>query len=156
MDNLLLTTLAIALLYYFLVYKREKTNPSSQLTYKHASTQTESTEFPSNQTLNCPEPELTGPEAIPNPQTLKQLERDIKQKERTIEGLNKSYERLETKRKGEHETSTKQITSLQQQLNSLKTQLNQLTSTQKTENKDLENSLDTLIKTVNEINQELN
>src|SRR3954465_5445103 len=99
MDNLLLTTIAIALLYYFLVYK-QKTSPSSQLTYKHASTQTESTEFPSNQTLNCPSPELTGPEAIPSPQ-IKQLERDIKQKQRTIEGLNKSYERLETKRKGE-------------------------------------------------------
>jgi hypothetical protein len=152
MDNLLLTTIAITLLYYFLVYKQKKTSPSSQLTYKHQATQTETpTEFPS--TLNCPG-ELSAPEAIPNPQILK-LERDIKQKERTIEGLNKSYERLETKRKGEHETSTKQISSLQQQLNSLKSQLNQLTSEKKTENKDLETTLDTLIKAVNEINLQL-
>lgn len=136
MDNLLFTSIVIALLYYFLVYlPKKKLARSEPPTFKHSSTQTEP--------LKAQEPA-----AIPEPQTIQRLERDISQKERTIIGLNKSYEKLESKK-------NEQITSLQTQLNSLKTQLNQLAQTQKSENKDLEKTLDALLKAIREISQEL-
>lgn len=147
MDNLLFTSIVIALLYYFLVYlpknetksnqRSKKTSPSPQPIYKHSSTQTD-----------FKEPDQLEPSAIPDPQAIQRLERDISQKERTIIGLNRSYEKLET-------SKNSQIANLQTQLNSLKTQLNQLTSQQKSDQKDLGKSLDSLLKAIKEISQEL-
>jgi hypothetical protein len=155
MDNLLLTGIVIALLYYFF-YHLPKGNPKP--TTQNQPTQTDPEEYePGPQQVQLPRAQvISDPEEIKKlAQEKQELLKDQAQKLRTIEGLNNSYQNLETKRKTEHETSTKQINSLQQQLNTLKTQLNHLTSQHKQENLNLEQTLDTLIKTLNQINQQL-
>jgi hypothetical protein len=156
MDNLLFTAIVIALLYYFLVYlpknetksnqRSKKTSPSSQPTFKHSSTQTEP--LKAQEPSAIPETDFTksplrSEASLPQ---IQKLERDISQKERTIIGLNRSYEKLET-------SKNSQIANLQTQLNSLKTQLNQLAQTQKSDQKDAEKTLDQLIKELNDLNQ---
>jgi septal ring factor EnvC (AmiA/AmiB activator) len=86
----------------------------------------EPVKFPSAQTLNCPG-KLVGPEAIPDP--IKELKKDIQQKEKTIIGLNNSYERLEAQK-------TKQITELQEKIKTITHQLSELKTHQNQDQKD--------------------
>jgi len=140
MNELLFYSLLAALGYYFLVYAKP-TRPDPQSTHSQ-STQTE--------------PLISEPEAIPNAeQTIKELEReketllkDQAQKQRTIQSLNQS--------------KNAQLQTLEQQISTLQTQITQLSQAQKTsetatqkEQKDLEKTLDQLIKGMNDLNKEL-
>ena len=134
MNNLLFTALLIALLYYFFYYlpsqKKLTANPPLK---HHQSTQTDELE-------SSPENTLHGPEAIPNPKELANLKKDIVQKEKTIIGLNNSYDKLETKTKSE-------IDKLKQLLQEKANKIKELLETEKT--------VDQLIKGLQEFNQEI-
>src|ERR1043166_995970 len=92
MNDLLFYTLLTALLYYFFIYlpaqKKLNTQPSPIF-----NTQETQTETISSDTLN----------------EIEKLKKDNQQKERTIIGLNNSYEKLETKTKQELNNLKKQL-----------------------------------------------
>ena len=131
MDNLIFYTSLTLLAYYFLVHLPSQKKPiTSPLSTK--STQTET-----------------------SPETIQQLEaeksallKDQQQKERTIQGLNQSYEKLETKKNQALQQQSKEIQEL-------KKQIQQLSHSQSQEQQDLENSLDQLIKGINDLNNEI-
>jgi DNA repair exonuclease SbcCD ATPase subunit len=150
MNDLLFYTLLIALAYYFMIYTKPTNRPDP--TFKHSSTQTDQpfTEYEPGPTLNCP-----GPQFIPDPETIKNLQEQITaltqdqaQKARTIQGLNASYEKLSNKKE-------QQITTLNQQITNLKSQLTALQSTQTSDQKELEKTLDQLIKGMTDLEKEL-
>jgi septal ring factor EnvC (AmiA/AmiB activator) len=122
-DLLFYAVLAVLLYYCFFYLPSQKSRPAHlKPTTLNQTTQTEPTHF------------------IPNPETIKQLERekaellkDQAQKERTIIGLNNSYEQLD------------------QKFNKLKEELTTLTSEQATEEK----YLDQLLKSITKLDQEL-
>src|SRR4051812_15863563 len=156
MNDLLFYTLLIALSYYFLVHTKptSSNHPDPKLTHNR-STQTDpiitkSTEYEPGPTLNCPDPQ-----SIPDPEAITKLERekqellkDQAQKERTIAGLNQSYEKLENEKE-------QQITTLNQQITNLKSQLTALQQTQTSDQKELEKTLDQLIKGMSDLEKEL-
>ena len=159
MNNLLFTALIIALLYYFFYYlpQQKKLIANPPLPH-HQSTQTDELE-PKN-TVDLPGPRYVQvePEAIPNPQELDNLKKDIQQKERTITGLNNSYNKLETKKNQELEDLKNQITNLQTQIRELVKRPLKPTnskSIQTDSEVELTNTLDTLIKGIQELNNEL-
>ena len=150
MNNLLFTALLITLIYYFFYYlpqqKKLTNQPLTNLTQSQF-TQTEPNPIKNN-ILNCP-----GPESIPDPQAIKKLQKDITQKEQTIIGLNDSYEKLDKK----NTDNLKTIQELQAQIRDLTKRPLKPTNSKstQTENKDLENTLDTLIKDIQALNNEL-
>ena len=141
MNNLLFTALIIALLYYFFYYlpSQKKLNANLPLQH-HQETQTE-------------------PTLIQN-QAIEELKKAITQKEQTIIGLNNSYENAVSAKQKLEQKNTDNLKTIQE----LQSQIRDLTkrplkptnskSTQ-TDNKDLENTLDTLIKDIQELNNEL-
>ena len=138
MNNLLFTALLIALLYYFFYYLPQQKKLIANPPLKHNQfTQTE--------------PTLIQNQAIDN------LKKDIQQKERTITGLNNSYNKLETKKNQELEDLKNQITNLQTQIRELVKRPLKPTNSKsiQTEDKELTNALDTLIKGIQELNNEL-
>lgn len=148
MDNLLFYSLLIAIAYYFLVHtKHSSPDPATEPKLTHnRSTQTDS--LGTENTLNSPG-------AIPKPEAIQKLERekqtllkDQAQKERTIQGLNNSYTKLEEKK-------NQQITNLNQQITTLKSQLTSLQQTQTSDQKELEKTLDQLIKGMSDLDKDL-
>src|ERR1043165_507380 len=132
MDNLIFYTSLTLLAYYFLVHLPSQKKPITSPLTSTKSTQTET-----------------------SPETIQQLEaeksallKDQQQKERTIQGLNQSYEKLETKKNQALQQQSKEIQEL-------KKQIQQLSHSQSQEQQDLENSLDQLIKGINDLNKEL-
>src|SRR4051794_39507304 len=105
MNNLLFTALLIALLYYFFYYlpSQKKLNAQPLPLPHHQSTQTETIIA---ETKSSPD----------DLRELEDLKKDIRQKERTIIGLNDSYHKLETKK-------NKELEDLKQKLNTITHQL---------------------------------
>ena len=132
MNNLLFTALIIALIYYFFFYLPQQKKLNANLPLKHNK-------------------EVQTELAIDVNQELENLKKDIQQKEQTIIGLNNSYEKLETNK-------NKQIDELQTQIRELVKRPLKPTSSKstQTDDKDLENALDTLIKDIQELNNSLN
>src|ERR1043165_107369 len=126
MNDLLFYTLLALLLYYFFLYLPQQ---KAQPTLKPTQNQTTQTE----PTLIEHEP---GPKL--DPDLIKKLELDIKQKERTIIGLNRSYDQLDQK-------TSQQIQELQAQVREL---VKRPTQTKSTQTDELTNTLDTLIKDI--------
>jgi len=164
MNELLFYALLAALLYYFFYYlPHQKKNANPPLPH-HQSTQTEPH---STDTLNTPGAiQFPGPQFISESETKlraeiqhlrqqegesakqkQELKKAIQQKEKTIIGLNNSYQKLETKTKQERENSVKQITKLKEQLTNQDQELTELKSTEKT--------LDELLKGIQDLNNEL-
>src|SRR4051812_38055968 len=122
MNELLFYSLLTALTYYFLVYAKP-IRPNPKLTSQ--STQTDFTKSPSRSDTS-----LTDPLTETSPETTQQLEvllKDQQQKERTIQGLNQSYEKLETKKNQQIKDLQKQISTLKTESQQTKQQLSQLT-----------------------------
>jgi molecular chaperone DnaK (HSP70) len=153
MNNLLFTALIIALIYYFFYYlpqkKKEEFTPSfpnlgatNPPLKHHQVTQTE--------TITATEPSAKlDPEAIKKLTEEKTtLLKDLQQKEKTIIGLNNSYNKLETKSKKEIEDLKNQIKTITHQLKELKTH-------QTKDQQDLEKTLDELLKGIQDLNTEL-
>lgn len=139
MNNLLFTALIITLIYYFFYYlpsqkKLNTTDPDPLLTHSQF-TQTEPTQKDNKE--------------------LDDLKKDIQQKEKTIIGLNNSYEKLETKTKSEIDNLKKQIKELQTQVRDLAKRPLKPTNSKGTQTDELTNTLDTLIKDIQELNNEL-
>jgi ABC-type uncharacterized transport system involved in gliding motility auxiliary subunit len=175
MNNLLFTALLIALLYYFFYYlpSPKKLNAQPLPLPHHQSTQTEELETKitnyepgSNNTLNCPGPiRFPSDQSIPDPEAIKKLElekaelvKDIQQKNQDIIGLNNSYQKLETNSKNEIDNLKNQITNLQTQIRELVKRPLKPTnskSIQTDSEVELTNTLDTLIKGIQELNNEL-
>src|SRR5438045_4108577 len=114
MDNLLFYSLLIALTYYFMIYlpNQKKTSPDPKFS-STKSTQTDP--LPRTEPQSIPDPEALQKLTAENTALLKdqtQKEEELSAKQRTITGLNKSYEELEKKRQQENETSVKQIETL--------------------------------------------
>ena len=136
MNNLLFTALILVLLYYFFYYlpqqKKLTNQPLTNLT------QSQFTQ--------------TDPTLIQN-QAIDELKKDITQKDQTIIGLNNSYEKLDKK----NTDNLKTIQELQAQIRELVKRPSKPTNSKstQTENKDLENTLDTLIKDIQALNNEL-
>jgi septal ring factor EnvC (AmiA/AmiB activator) len=149
MNNLLFCALLLALLYYFFYYlpqKKDATNPPLQ---HNQSTQTETLETNSTDTLHGPGAiKFPSDQTIYDPEELTNLKKDIQQKERTIIGLNNSYNKLETK-------SKKEIDNLKNQIKTMTHQLAELKTHQNTDEKALENSLDNLLKDLQDLSTEL-
>jgi hypothetical protein len=152
MNNLLFTGLIIALLYYFFYYlpqQKKKLNPHPTKLTQSQSTQTEpdpkrTIEIidpgPSDN-LNCPGAiQFPGNQSIPDPEAIKELQKDISQKEKTIIGLNSSYDKLETQTKQE-------ITNLKQQLTEKDQKIKELSEVEKT--------IDNLTKSIQNFHQDL-
>jgi DNA repair exonuclease SbcCD ATPase subunit len=144
MNDLLFYALLIALLYYFFYYlptQKKTINPdplSKPLTHSQF-TQTDQLEL-SGYHASCPGP-VPHPEAIKDlPKEQSTLLKDIQQKERTITNLNNSYSKLETK-------TQQAITKLKQQLQAKDNQIKELSETEKT--------IDSLIKGIQDLNQDL-
>jgi len=137
MNNLLFTALLIALLYYFFYYlpsQKKLTNPPLTKPLTHSQfTQTDPN--PQQKTFYCP-----SAQSIPDPEEIKNLQKDIQQKEKTIIGLNNSYQKLETKTKQE-------IDNLKQQLQEKEKKIKELSEVEKT--------IDNLTKSIQDLNQEL-
>jgi len=136
MSNILFTALIIALLYYFFYYlpsqKQLVSNPNPTKLTQSQFTQTE-------------------PTLIQN-QELDELKKDIAHKEQTIIALNNSYKNLEQK----NTDNLKTIKELQAQIRELaKRPLKPTNSKSIQTDSDLENTLDTLIKDIQELNNEL-
>lgn len=128
--------LLIALAYYFLVYAKP-TRPD--LLTHSKSTQTDSSPEPS---LPNPEEDKVSAEQVKKLQSqITALPQDQAQKERTIQGLNRSYEKLETKK--------------DEQITNLKSQLTSLQQTQTSDQKELEKTLDQLIKGMQDLEKEI-
>jgi chromosome segregation ATPase len=145
MNNLLFSALILALLYYFFYYlPRSKKNLSPTPFTSTQSTQTDEQENILNEpgAVNLPGSQyISEPEAIKDLQKEKQaLLKDIQQQQKTITGLNKSYDQLETK-------TQQEITNLKQQLSQKDIKLKELSET--------ENTVDQLIKGIQDLNQEL-
>jgi len=134
MNNLLFTALLIALLYYFFYYlpSQKKLNAQPLPLQHNQETQTET---------------ITEPSAKLDPEAIKKLElekaelvKDIQQKERTITGLNNSYNKLETKTKTE-------IDKLKEQLKDKDAKLKELS--------EVEKNVDDLTKQIQDFQKEL-
>lgn len=139
MDNLLFSTLLILIAYYFFYHLPNQKTPNPVPNLLSRSTQTEAIR----------------PATNPDPETIQKLEaektallKDQAQKERTIIGLNQSYEKLE-------QTKTKEVKALKEQITELQQQLTQLTHSQTHAQKELGQTLDQLIKGMNELNKEI-
>ena len=135
MDNLIFYTSLTLLAYYFLVHLPSQKKPIT------SSLSTKSTQ--------------TDPLTETSPETIQQLEaeksallKDQQQKECTIQGLNQSYEKLETKKNQALQQQSKEIQEL-------KKQIQQLSHSQSQEQQDLGKALDQLIKGINDLNKEL-
>src|ERR1700722_3742639 len=126
MNNLLFTALLMALLYYFFYYlpsqKKLVSNPNPTKLTHSQTTQTDP--HPIIEDIpDCPGViNLPGPQFIPDPEQIKELQKDNQQKEATIIGLNNSYGKLEQQLK---EKST-QITKLQSETKLLEAQIRDL------------------------------
>ena len=114
--------------------------------FSSKSTQTE----PENSTVSLP-----GPIYTPDPETITKLEtekaallKDQAQKERTIAGLNRSYEKLE-------QTKSKEVKELKEQIAELRKQLTQVSQSSKSDQKELEQTLDQLIKGMSDLSKEI-
>jgi len=147
MNNLLFYTLLGLTAYYFMVYLPNQKSSPAPKSFTSSSTQTEPI---SPETVQLP-----SDYAIPDPETITKLEaekaalvKDQTQKERTILGLNRSYEKLE-------QTKSKEIKELKEQIRELKKQLTQVSQSQKSEQQELEKTLDTLIKGMNQLSEEI-
>ena len=132
MNDLLFYTLLIALIYYFFFYRPQKKLNANLPLKPNKETQTET---------------------IPTETTTKEIERlkkDIEQKERTIIGLNNSYEKLATKK-------NQQIQDLQAQIRELVKRPLKPTNSKSTQTDDkvLTQTLDTLIKDIQTLNNSL-
>jgi flagellar motility protein MotE (MotC chaperone) len=130
MNNLLFTALIIALLYYFFYYLPSQKKLAHPPLKHNQSTQTEAL---ASRITNYEPGAISGPAAIPDPEQIKKLQKDLQQKESTIIGLNNSYHQLETKSKTE--------------IDNLKEQLKELS--------EIEKKVDNLIKDIQDLNQEL-
>jgi hypothetical protein len=145
MNNLLFSALILVLLYYFFYYlpRSKKTLPPTPFTHSQ-STQTDEQENILNEpgAVNLPGSQhISEPEAIKDLQKEKQaLLKDIQQQQKAITGLNKSYDQLENK-------TQQEITNLKQQLAQKDIKLKELSET--------ENTVDQLIKGIQDLNQEL-
>jgi|ERR1043165_795213 hypothetical protein len=139
MDNLLFSTLLILIAYYFLYHLPNQKTPNPAPNLLSRSTQTDP----------FPEPEISpSPEITELENQISALKKDQSQKERTIIGLNRSYEKLE-------QTKDKQIKELKEQITELKQQFTNLTQSQKTEQEELEQTLNQLIREMNNLNKQL-
>jgi septal ring factor EnvC (AmiA/AmiB activator) len=150
MNNLLFTALIIALLYYCFYYlpPNKKNHSHPKLTHSQA-TQTE-TEPSSNNPLNGPGPiSFPSNQTILDPEQIKKLSEDIRQKESTIIGLNNSYQKLETKKNSE-------LDNLKKQISTITSQLTQLQTNQNNDEKDSKKTLDNLLKDIQKLSEELN
>jgi len=141
MNNLLFTTLIIVLLYYFFAYlpSQKKLNLANPPLKHHQSTQTESKD-----TFDCP-----GPQFIKEPSELAELK--IKHQELTT--------KLKTNQQdyqNELREKNTQITKLQTQIRDLAKRPLKPTNSKGTQTDELTNTLDTLIKDIQELNNELN
>jgi predicted RND superfamily exporter protein len=133
MNNLLFTALLIALIYYFFYYLPQQ----KQLVPNPILTHTQSTQ--------------TDPHPINLPE-MDELKKDIQQKEQTIIGLNNSYDKLNQK----NTANLKTIQELQAQVRDLAKRPSKPTNSKGTQtDKDLENTLDNLIKEVQDLNNSL-
>ena|SRR6185437_131562 len=144
MNNLLFTALLILLIYYFFYHLPHQ----KQLL--------------SNPTLTPSQFTQTDPILIENKVSTKQskeideLKKAISQKEQTIIGLNNSYDKLENKTKQEIANLKNQITNLQSELRELVKRPLKPTQTKSIQtDSDLENTLDTLIKDIQALNNSL-
>jgi len=152
MNNLLFTALSIALIYYFFYYLPSQ----KKLSTNNPPLFTQTDPHPLKKTADCPGP-------IPDPEQIKKLQKDIQQKEQAIIGLNRSYEKLETQKKQEldnlkqqlKEKST-QITKLQSEIRDLAKRPSKPTNSKSTQTDELTNTLDTLIKDIQDLNNSLN
>src|SRR5581483_6132405 len=127
MNDLLFCTLLALLLYYFFYYlPTQKARPTLKPTTLNQTTQTEPTHY--------------------EPNLIENLQKDIHQKEQTIIGLNNSYEKLDQK-------TSQQIKELQAQVRELVKRPS--TSSKSTQTDELTNTLDTLIKDIQELNSSL-
>lgn len=146
MNDILFYTLLLALIYYFFFYLPSQKKVSASLPFApNKGIQTEIINHEPGPTVDLP-----GPQEIIDPKELERLKEDINQKEQTIIGLNNSYEKLETQKKSE-------IAQLQTQIRELAKRPTKPTNSKgtQTDNKDLENTLDNLIKNIQELNNEL-
>ena len=84
----------------------------------------------------------------PDPDAIKELKKDIQQKDRTIIGLNASYEKLE-------KAKDKQIKELQSQVRELVKRPLKPTNHKGTQTDELTQILDTLIKDIQDLNNSL-
>jgi hypothetical protein len=143
MNNLLFTALIIALLYYFFYYlpsQKKLTNPpltQSQFTQTEPDPITINKESPS--TVDFPSAQF-----VPDPQEIKKLEAEK-------QALEKDYQQ-------KVKDQQTQITNLQAQIRDLVKRPLKPTnskSIQTDEEKDLTNTLDTLIKNIQALNNEL-
>jgi len=141
MNNLLFTALLIALLYYFFYYLPSQKKPTTNPPLKHhQSTQTEELEPKNN--VDLPEPryiqhepgmiKFPSNQVVVDPEQIKNLQKDIQQKD-------------------------KQITELQSQIRELSKRPLKPTNSKSTQTSDSEltNTLDTLIKDIQELNNSL-
>ncbi|CAG8698690.1 13662_t:CDS:1 [Funneliformis caledonium] len=132
MNNLLFTALLIALLYYFFYYLPNQKKPTANLPLKHhQSTQTEELE----ESINHHEPgmiEFPSPQFKIAPKELANLKKDIQQKDQ-------------------------QITELQSQIRELSKRPLKPTNSKSTQTSDSEltNTLDILIKDIQDLNNSL-
>src|SRR3954447_4769785 len=153
MDDLLFYTLLIAVAYYCLVYlpSQKSHSSSARPTFKPSSTQTEPiiTNYEPETTLNGSGAiSFPSNQTIPDPDAIQKLTGQIQALTQNQAQQTKTIQQLETKKKQEAEQSTKQISALKQQLT-------QLTQTQQQQEKELGQTLDTLIKGMNDLNKEV-
>ena len=148
MSNLLFAALIIILIYYFCYYLPQQKqlvsnpNPTTKLTLSQF-TQTEP-----DATVELPSAQF-----IPDPKVIENLQKDIAQKEQTIIGLNNSYKNLEQK----NTDNLKTVQELQAQIRELAKRPLKPTNSKSTQtDSDLERTLDTLIKDIQALNNELN
>lgn len=140
MSNLLFTTLIIVLLYYFFYYlpQQKKLTIANPLLKHHQTTQTES-----KNALDCP-----GPQFIKEPSELAELK--IKHQELTTKL--KTNQQDYQNRINEKQT---QITNLQSEIRDLAKRPLKPTNSKGTQTDELSNTLDTLIKDLQELNNSL-
>src|SRR5688572_28674488 len=147
MNNLLFIALLIALLYYFSYHLPKQ----KQLISNHNPTtkleQSKFTKYQPDATV-----ELTSNQYIPYPKVIKNLQKFIAQKEQTIIGLNNSYQKLEQKNTGNLNT----LQELQAQIRELDKRPFKPTNSKATQtDSDLQSTIDTLIKVIQALNNEL-
>jgi|SRR6185295_12278753 len=148
MNNLLFTALLITLIYYFFYYLPQQKKLIANPPLKH--NQFTQTELINDEpkAIECP-----AHKSVIDTKELDNLKKAITQKENTIIGLNNSYEKLDKK----NTDNLKTIQELQSQIRDLTKRPLKPTNSKstQTENKDLENTLDTLIKDIQALNNEL-
>jgi DNA repair exonuclease SbcCD ATPase subunit len=141
MNNLLFTALLIALLYYFFYYLPSPKKLTANPPLKHNQfTQTEELVSPRITNHEPGAIQFPGPQKVVDSKELDNLKKDIQQKEKTIIGLNNSYNKLETKSKTE-------IDNLKEQLKDKEAKLKELS--------EIEKKVDNLVKDIQELNQEI-